>query len=146
MISRKIAKRSLLILSLAFIAANILAYTHAYKFTHFDSSEKKKTKNATSLSFGQKLQALFLGISNPRPKNKIYPARNYQTIKLKSNKEIEGWLIPIDSSKGTVILFHGYGGEKSSMLDKANIFNDLGYNCLLIDFMGQGAPKETKQQ
>ena len=44
----------------------------------------------------------------------------------------------IDSTRGTVILFHGYGGEKSSMLDKSDIFLQLGYNTLLVDFMGSG--------
>jgi pimeloyl-ACP methyl ester carboxylesterase len=43
-----------------------------------------------------------------------------------------------DVSRGTVILFHGYGGEKSSMLDKSEIFLRLGYNTLLVDFMGSG--------
>lgn len=47
-------------------------------------------------------------------------------------------MLKADSPKGSVILFHGYGGEKSSMLDKADIFLRLGYNALLVDFMGSG--------
>jgi pimeloyl-ACP methyl ester carboxylesterase len=47
-------------------------------------------------------------------------------------------LLNAPNSLGTVILFHGYGGEKSSMLDKAYEFIKLGYSTLLVDFMGAG--------
>lgn len=51
---------------------------------------------------------------------------------------LDCWLINTDSAKGTVLLFHGYGGEKSSMLDKAEEFLKLNFNVLLVDFMGAG--------
>lgn len=51
---------------------------------------------------------------------------------------LHAWLLKAEKSKGTVILFHGYGGEKSSMLDKAYVFLDLHYNVLLVDFRGAG--------
>jgi alpha-beta hydrolase superfamily lysophospholipase len=37
-----------------------------------------------------------------------------------------------------VLIFHGYGGEKSSMLDKATEFLKMNFNVLLVDFMGSG--------
>ena len=120
-----------------FVLMNAIAYLHAYKFTHFDKTVNK-TKHAKKLSFGQKVQTLFLGVNNPRPENKKLPDIKFETIKLNSNKVIECWSIKADSAKGSVILFHGYGGEKSSMLDKAAIFLSLGYNTLLVDFMGSG--------
>jgi pimeloyl-ACP methyl ester carboxylesterase len=116
----------------------MVAFFHAYKFTHFDRSAETKTPDAKKLSFGQKAAALFFGVSNPRPENKATPDKRYEIIVLQSNKRIECWLIRTDSSKGTVILFHGFGGEKSSMLDKAAIFQQLGYSTLLVDFMGSG--------
>src|SRR5437773_2704643 len=51
---------------------------------------------------------------------------------------IQCWSIKTDSAKGTVILFHGYGGQKSSLLGKSNEFIEQGYNTLLVDFMGSG--------
>ena len=42
------------------------------------------------------------------------------------------------NSKGTVILFHGYAGEKSSLLERSYYFNNLNYSTLLIDFKGSG--------
>lgn len=59
-------------------------------------------------------------------------------VKLQSNKSIECWHIKTYSSKGTVILFHGYGGQKSSLIEKSDEFIKQGYSTLLVDFMGSG--------
>ncbi|TMI72132.1 MAG: lysophospholipase [Bacteroidetes bacterium] len=134
---KKLLKRTGWTLLVFFILMNIVAYFHAYKFTHFSHTTGAKTKSG-SLSFGGKMKALFFGISNPRPENKTQPKRPFETVVLQSNKKIECWYIATDSAKGTVILFHGYGGEKSSMLRQADEFLALGYNTLLVDFMGSG--------
>lgn len=120
-----------------FMLLNAIAYMHAYRFTHFDDS-LEKTQPGENPSFSKKLRLLLSGIDNPRPQNSSIPAQPYETIVLQSNKRIEGWLVKTENSKGTVILFHGYGGEKSSMLDKANLFLQMGYDTFLIDFMGSG--------
>jgi alpha-beta hydrolase superfamily lysophospholipase len=134
---KKFLKRTGWAVLAIFLLMNIVAYFHAYKFTHFSDSTEAKTKSG-SLSVGGKLKALFFGINNPRPENKTKPKRPYETIIIQSNKKIECWFIKSDSSKGTVILFHGYGGEKSSMLHQADEFLTLDYNTLLVDFMGSG--------
>ncbi|MFC0772808.1 alpha/beta hydrolase [Terrimonas alba] len=135
---KSIIKRFLWITLILFCLMNLIAYLHAYKFTHFDKAGVVKTKGASHLSFGQKLKALFAGVNNPRPQANELPNEKFETLKLKSNKTIECWWVPTDAAKGSVILFHGYGGEKSSMLDKAAIFREMGYNTLLVDFMGAG--------
>ncbi len=117
---------------------NVVAYFHAYKFTHFDPTAKAKTKDAKHLSFFEKIKTVVVGVNNPKPANKLMPTRAFETITLKSNKEIECWHIKSDSSKGTVVICHGYSGTKASMLDKAEAFLNLGYSTLLIDFMGSG--------
>lgn len=118
---------------------NVVAFFHAYKFTHFSESLTSKTEKPEVLNLGQKIKTLFFGVSNPRPKNDEKP-ENYETIVLQSNKKIECWYLKKDSlpTKGTVVLFHGYSSKKSSMLDKALIFDSLDYNVLLVDFMGSG--------
>jgi len=136
--NRKWIKRSLWTLMTIFVLMNIVAVFHSYKFTHFVDSKTEKTKDPKKLTIGQKIKTLVFGVSNPRPENKTFPTKDYETIKLKSNKEIESWSINTDNSKGTVILFHGFSGDKSSMLDKADIFLELGYNAFLVDFMGSG--------
>lgn len=123
---------------LAFIALNISAAFHGYSFTHFETTEVKKSK-AEELSFTEKLSVLAFGIKNPRPKNQSFPTDPYQTFSIPSGEEnLESWFIPADSAIGNILLFHGYGGYKSSMLSRAKIFNEMGYNCLLVDFRGSG--------
>lgn len=126
-----------------FFLMNVMAIFHSYKLTHFDEEELEKTKNPKELNFFNKLTILFLGVSNPRPVNGTITG-NVETIRLKSNKEIECWLVKIPDSKGTVILFHGYSGEKSSMLDKSKVFNELGYSTFLVDFMGSGGSEGSQ--
>jgi pimeloyl-ACP methyl ester carboxylesterase len=135
---KKILKRLFWSSLFIFILMNIIAFFHAYKFTHFSSSEIKKSEQPSQMSVGQKISALFFGVDLPRPENTQLPAVPFEVVKLKSKKSLEAWLMKVSNAKGTVILFHGYGGEKSSMLDKAWLFQDLGYNTFLVDFMGCG--------
>lgn len=123
---------------LVFVLINTVAFFHAYKFTHF-SKEKKDVKNHDDKpALLKKVGVLLTGIDNDRPENRNVPNVPYQTISLQSNKEIECWFIPNDSAIGTVVLFHGYGGYKSSMLDKSELFQQMGYSTMLVDFMGSG--------
>src|SRR5688500_2598325 len=137
MIPKKLIKRTLWIIVIIFILMNFVAYFHAYKFTHFTDENVTKT-NAKKLSTSDKIKTLFFGIDNPRPQNTAMPTQNFKVVKLQSNKSIECWHIKTDSSKGTVILFHGYSGEKSTMLEKSDEFIKQGYSTLLVDFMGSG--------
>ena len=137
-ILNKNMKKALKLALFVFILMNIVAFFHAYKFTHFTDRNVAKTKDAKKLSLDEKLEALLLGIDNPRPLNRLKPSRAYETVTIQSNKSLEGWLIRGDSAKGTVIFFHGFSGEKSTMLDRAEVFLRMGYDALLVDFMGSG--------
>lgn len=123
-----------------FAMMNIVAAFHAYKFTHFKAESASKTKNPEQLSTLKKITTLIFGVNNPRPENKQTPSQSFQTIIISSNKKLEAWYIPAreHTTKGTVILFHGYSGNKASMLDKSDAFLEMGYNTMLLDFMGSG--------
>ena len=136
-------KRLLKFCLLVFILMNILAFVHAYKFTHFSKEVYKKTK-AEQLSFTDKLGLAITGVSNPRPRNTALPNFLYKTITLQSNYRLECWVSDVDSAKATVLMFHGYTGEKSGMLDRANEFIAMGYNVMLCDFMGAGGSEGNK--
>ena len=134
---RRIWKKIFWTFLIVFLLLNCITYLHAYRFTHFsDPSEPRTSEHISTI---QKIKTLFTGIKNPRPENKTQPQVPYQTIKIKSNKLLDCWYIKADSAKGTILLFHGYGGEKSSMLDKATELLAMQYNVLLVDFMGSGA-------
>lgn len=134
----KFVKKSLWIFAILFILLNSIAGFHSYKFTHFVDSVDEKTKNPNGLSNFEKLKVIVFGVKNPRPKNNSFPKQPFKNIILNSNKTIECWSIKTANSKGTIILFHGYGGNKSSLIDKSNVFLELGYSTLLVDFMGSG--------
>ncbi|QHV95808.1 alpha/beta hydrolase [Spirosoma endbachense] len=135
---QKSKRRTLWALAFGFILVNIVAFFHAYKFTHFADTEGKITESPDKLSVIDKIEPLLFGINNPRPKNKMKPTQPFETVKLQSNKAIGCWHIKADSAKGTIILFHGYAGDKSRMLDKSDEFIKQGYNTFLVDFMGSG--------
>jgi alpha-beta hydrolase superfamily lysophospholipase len=135
---RKLLKSSIWLMVIGFVMINLVAIFHSYTFTHFSTDKITKTESPDKLTFFKKLKTVLLGVNNPRPINKKIPF-GYTTFQLQSNKKIECWqYLQPDSSKGTIAIFHGYCGEKSSMLDKAKEFENLNYNILLVDFMGCG--------
>ncbi|MFC6098384.1 alpha/beta hydrolase [Flavobacterium qiangtangense] len=117
---------------------NIIAFFHAYKLTHFADENSVKTKSSNQLSTSEKVKTILFGVNNPKPINTSFPSQKFEKVFLRSNKEIECWSIKKGNSKGTVVLFHGYNGNKSSMLDKSDEFLKLGYSTFLVDFMGSG--------
>ena len=120
-----------------FLLLNALAFMHAWRFTHFSESGPARPGTG-ELSLGKKIQYALTGVPNPRPQTGKTPEVPFQTIVVDSNYQTSCWFIPTDSAVGTMILLHGYGGEKSSMLDKASLFQRMGWNCLLVDFRGSG--------
>lgn len=136
--NKKWIKRSIWTMTTIFVLMNVVAIFHSYKFTHFKEQVVEKTKNPKKLNTLQKLNTLIFGVNNPRPTNQTLPTSEFKTVYLNSNKKIECWKIKTENSKGTVILFHGFSGSKSTMLDKATVFKKLGYNTFLVDFMGSG--------
>ena len=124
-----------------FVAANIMIYKHAYHFTHV--TEGERSLSPESLSFSQKFKILLAGISLPKSQNIISPyiTSERETIFIPTRKKqykLECWLDKVENSKGTVILFHGYGGCKSSYKLEADYFRQIGYSTFLVDFVGHG--------
>lgn len=79
--------RTLIVL---FVTANIMAFFHVRKFTHFDPGVHRRT-DPSRVPLLQKMGILFTGLSLPRPVNKRIPALPYKTITLQSNVKISCW-------------------------------------------------------
>src|SRR5690349_20305735 len=126
-----------------FLLANIMAFFHARKFTHFDREVTQRT-DPSKAPFIQKLKIMFMGVSLPRPVTREEPIKPYKTVILQSNVKIACWEMAVDHAKGTVVLCHGYGGGESDMLERAYVFLDMGYNVLLPDFMGAASSEGTQ--
>jgi uncharacterized protein len=122
---------------LLFGAMNLVAFMHAWTFTHF-SGEVGRTKDPKEISGIEKIRILLTGIDNPKPKIKEFPAGIYQRIFIGEDDRLACWMIKAPAPKGTIIMFHGYAGEKSSLLGRAKEFLALGYNTFLVDFNGSG--------
>lgn len=137
-IKKRIIRFSLGGALVAFFLMNLIAYTHAYRFTHFEESPGSRTKDPSELSSLDKVTVVLTGIDNPRPSHKTHPVVPFTTINIGNEEKLEAWKIDIPESKGTILMFHGYAGEKSSLLTRSNEFNKMGYSTVLIDFLGSG--------
>jgi uncharacterized protein len=138
-IQHKIKKRIAQVLTALFVLINVVAYLHAYNFTHFSTANIPRTREGRQFSIGEKLTMLLTGVNNPRPKNISKPDRRFETITIQSDGKLEAWWLKTTAeAKGTIACFHGYGSSKSSMTRSAEIFVDMGYNVLMVDFRGCG--------
>jgi uncharacterized protein len=135
---RKLTKRFGLLIFCMFLLLNVMAYMHAYKFTHFAIVGKTKVKGEDSISLPTKIKLALTGVRIAQAADTEKPNYEYSTEYLACDTQTECWLskIPKQQAKGTVIVCHGYAGCKSGMLGKAQAFHRLGYNTLLIDFRG----------
>ena len=108
----------------ATVLLNALGYTGAYYLTHHRNPDE----------FG-------LGL----PRSQIYslPTElgleySHEKLAINDNEWLSTWLIKTNNPQGAVVLFHGRGTSKSSLLEQAHIFNSLNYDALLVDFRGSG--------
>ncbi len=128
-----------------FLGINILAILHSRKFTNFEKGAEKIPKEIKEVSLNDKINAAIFGINHSRAENDRFPSQEYKAIYLSCEKKIECWHIfsKSDTPKGTVILFHGYAGNKSDMIDRSDAFLRKGYHTLLVDFRGSGGSEGT---
>ncbi len=133
---------ALVLLLASFVALNFVAYRHARAMTRF-ATGGERTGRPEDLGIAGKLNALFLGVSVPRPENTSTPADHglsFETLTFSGahGLRLEAWLIEHPESPGVVALFHGYAGSKDSLLPAAEEFRLLGFTTLLVDFHGSG--------
>ena len=128
------------IIIVIFILLNVIVAFHAYKFTHFYNNGAMALKKTADKNGWDKTKEILFGINAEKKKNDVTTDSTFKTVylKTKGSLKLEGWYIAADSSKGTVLLFHGHGGNKSGVIKEAESFNKMGYNTLLIDFRAHG--------
>ena len=126
-------------MGIAFLALNIVAITQAYHLTHFyKNGTVKSIADQTSSGWG-KIQVALVGLQQQKLVGAI-PDSPYTNIKLKTADGLilDAWSIKVVHPKGTVMLFHGHGSEKSANLSQSNTFNQFGFSTLLVDFRAHG--------
>lgn len=121
-----------------FLLFNVFCIIHAYKFTHFNEELAPIYKPPKQISTQLLVQYLLTGIDIPKPKLQQKANLPFIEKKILSDVQLSSWYTYRNKSKGTVILCHGYGTEKSSLNNVAKYFYGLGYNTLQFDFRGAG--------
>lgn len=122
-----------------FILLNVVVIIHAYKLTHFYNRNEVVIKKAADKNGWDITKDIFFGVNAVKQQNST-PDTIVQTLYFTTTDglKLEGWFIPASPAKGTIGMFHGHGGKKSSMLPEAAVFRRLGYNTLLLDFRAHG--------
>jgi alpha-beta hydrolase superfamily lysophospholipase len=135
---KKILRFGFKSLVVAFVLINIILASHAWHFTWFFDPIPKT--QAAGINPNGKWRELLLGFRFPKSEITEVPQSHYQTIQLRSTEglTIEGWYIPADSARGTVLMFHGHSSNKSRLMAEAQWFGEQGYHVLLTDFRAHG--------
>ncbi|HEY1923510.1 MAG TPA: alpha/beta fold hydrolase, partial [Tepidisphaeraceae bacterium] len=128
-----------------FMAVNVVAYMQARSMTHFISNGER-TRPPESLGLLGKIEVLFVGVRIPRPINGVTPASvglAFETFRFggAGGDDCEAWFIRAENPKGLCLAFHSYASSKSSLLDAARAFHELGYDVLMVDFRGSGGSR-----
>lgn len=61
-------------------------------------------------------------------------------------ERLHGWFVPSEQATGTVLFFHGNGGNIASYLDRVGMFHRLGLHTLIIDYRGYGQSSGTPDE
>ncbi|HMG67799.1 MAG TPA: alpha/beta hydrolase [Chitinophagaceae bacterium] len=135
-----IIKWILWVLLVQFIFINISGIFYGYKLTYFYEPSSKSQPPVSSRNVFTKTWKLFTGPRFQKSTLEDIPHLPYETVHLvtKNHLSLEGWYVPADTAKGTVILIHGLGENKSMLLKEGYEFLYLGFNVLLLDLRAHG--------
>lgn len=137
---KKALKYLLLSVAILFGLLNVMAAFHAYKFTHFYPPREIVQKKPEEMSQLEKIQAMLFGLyyaKSPVVEQYPFPHETFH-LTTKDGINLEGWYAKHDSAKGTVILFHGHAGNRTSVANESFFFYEKGYNICLVDFRAHG--------
>lgn len=129
-----------IILVTAFVAANAAVYLHARAMTHF-VGPSDASPPLDAMSTWQRAAVFLIGVRLAKPVNTRTPADvglPFTTHMIPGNPALQAWLLPHERARGLVVMLHGYGAAKASLLDVARGFADLGWATLLVDLRGAG--------
>ena len=123
-----------------FILFNIMVINHAYKFTHFydigevvNIPQNQKTKS-------QIFSEMFFGIrAQKRPNTEMDSISSIIKTTTPDEIELESVTIKANAAKGTVLMVHGHGSNKSALYPQAMAFVQMGYNVCLTDLRAHGS-------
>ncbi len=136
---KKIIKALLRLVILLFVLLNIVVIFHAYKFTHYYDNGDPAVIPQALKSGTDKTKDILFGINAQKKKETATDADLLPvTLKTKDGLALDCWNIKVPEAKGTFIMFHGHGSNKSDILPQARALQQLGYNTFLVSFRAHG--------
>ena len=122
-----------------FILINAVCIWQAFTVSHFSQGTTAKKSHSDLLE--QKFNRIF-GQKHPRQALVDSLTIPHQSLYITADSlKLAAWYLKhgADSAvKGTVIMFHGYGGCRSEIIPEATAFYTMQYNVLMIDFRAHG--------
>ena len=112
----------LLILVSVWVLFSLLLYLFQPRFIYFPQSEIDHTPDMVGLP--------------------------YEDIHFKTEDDVllNGWFIPVENAKNTLLFFHGNGGNISHRLESLKIFHGMGLSVFIIDYRGYGQSQGTSSE
>lgn len=131
----------------AAVSVNVLAFMQARAMTRFVESGER-TARPEELGVLEKIAVMLSGVHIVRLANHRTPADlqlPFTTHRYPNpdGLTLEAWHVPGSDDRPLVVLFHGYAANKSTLLNTARVFHQLGYDTLLVDFYGSGGSSGT---
>lgn len=125
----------------AFIGLNMFAWFHGRSMSRYVAGPR--TAAPEKLTIFDKVKVLLTGVNFPRPENTSTPrdyGLSYVTNEFSGayGVKLEAWQIGHATNHGLVLMFHGHGAAKESLLPAAGLFFKMGWDCALVDFHGSG--------
>ena len=126
-----------------FILFSIMCAFQAYHFTRFYNDVPHQ--NPQEMGFFDKSSAIFFGVSQGKSKvvDSLSVPHTGITLTTTDSFKLSCWHgthAPSDSihAKGTIIMFHGHGSNKSGVIPEAQAFYNMGWNVFMVDFRAHG--------
>ena len=120
--ARRMLQSFFFILVSVWVLLSLLLYLFQPKFVYFPQSEIDFTPDMAGLTYED-----------------IY-------FKTEDDIDLNGWFIPVEDAKRTLLFFHGNGGNISHRLDSIKIFHELGLSVFIIDYRGYGQSQGTTSE
>jgi alpha-beta hydrolase superfamily lysophospholipase len=130
------------VLLLGFVGLNLLAYSHAGGMLHFVPGGTR-TRSPQLMTWTEKLHTLINGVTIPKPVNNQTPTNiglPFTIHRFASSDGIclEAWHVSATTSRGLVLLVHGYAGCKAILLEEGKFFHELGFDVMWLDCRASG--------
>ena len=127
---------AMIALAALLLGGNAIVAAHAWRFTHF-ADGGAKTANPETLTPGDRVLVALTGVVVPRPTLGRLPAEAGLIAASAVEAGVSTWNVA-GTGRGTALLFHGYGGSRSDLLDEAAVLHSAGWTTVMVDFPGSG--------